>query len=75
MPPLCLSSASNRPQLRLLCRRFLKTHLLQELLFLLPWGCVSALRSVRQLGLPQLMLGGAPDAGEGLMLGEGLLLD
>ena len=36
---------------------------------LLLWGCLSVLRSVRQVGLPRLMLG------EGLMLEEGLMLD
>ena len=36
---------------------------------LLLWGCLSVLRSVRQVGLPRLMLG------EGLMLEEGLMVD
>ena len=36
---------------------------------LLLWGCLSVLRSVRQVGLPRLMVG------EGLMHEEGLMLD
>ena len=36
---------------------------------LLLWGCLRVLRSVRQVGLPRLMLG------KGLMLGEDLRLE
>ena len=48
---------------------------------LLLWGCLSVLRSIRQVGLPHLILevgglvlGKGRRVGEGLMLGEALMM-